>query len=189
MNTPDRSPRQSPPPRQENPWVETAKTVGLSVFFALGIHTFVARAYYIPSESMVPTLAVNDRLLVDRVTYKFSRPQHGDIVVFDPPQVLQEQKYKDAFIKRLIGLPGDTIEVKDGKLYINGKAIAESYINEAPNYRYGPIRVPNDRYLVLGDNRNNSYDSHFWGFVPADKIVGKAIVRFWPPNRLSPLGK
>jgi signal peptidase I len=97
---------------------------------------------------------------------------------------LAKQNFHDAFIKRVIGLPGDKVEVKGGRVFINDQALRESYIAEDPQYQYGPVTVPQDAYLVLGDNRNNSYDSHYWGFVPRDRIIGRAVVRFWPMNRL-----
>jgi signal peptidase I len=170
----------------ENPWIETGKTVLLSVFLAVGIQSFVARSYYIPSGSMLPTLQINDRLIVDKISYRFSNPVRGDIVVFDPPAKLG---FKDAFIKRVIGLPGDRIEVKNGKVYVNDKVLSEKYIEESPSYTWSSTSltpdgiVPEGHYLVLGDNRNNSYDGHYWGFIPKDRIVGKAVVRFWPVDR------
>jgi signal peptidase I len=169
----------------ENPWVEGLKTIVLSAVLAFGIRTFVAEARYIPSGSMLPTLQINDRLIIDKVSYRFEAPDRGDIVVFDPTDELLKQNYKDAFIKRVIGLPGETIEVRDGKVYVNGKMLdKEPYIAEKPSYRWGPEIVPQGQYLVLGDNRNNSYDSHFWGFVPKERIIGRAVVRFWPIGRL-----
>ena len=181
----------------ENPWIETLKTLGLSAVFAFGIRAAVAESCYIPSGSMLPTLQINDRLTIDKISYRFSNPVRGDIVVFNPTaQMAKEvdaqgnQKFKDYFIKRVIGLPGDRIEVKDGKVYINGKVISEKYLEEAPNYNWSSTAltpdgiVPKGHYLVLGDNRNNSYDSHYWGFVPKDKIIGKAVFRFWPFDRV-----
>lgn len=179
----------TPAVKNENPWLETGKTIVLSVFLALGIRSLVAEARYIPSGSMLPTLQINDRLIIDKVSYRFSNPVRGDIVVFNPTAELERQKFKDAFIKRVIGLPGDRVEVKGGKVYVNGKVLVEKYIDEAPEYNWKSTEltpdgvVPEGHYLVLGDNRNNSYDSHYWGFVPKDKIVGKAIVRFWPIDR------
>jgi signal peptidase I len=173
-------------PKAENPWIETGKTIFFSIFLAVGIQSFVARSYYIPSGSMLPTLQINDRLIVDKLSYRFSNPVRGDIVVFDPPAKLG---FKDAFIKRVIGLPGDRIEVKNGKVYVNDKVLAEKYIEEAPSYNWSSTSltpdgiVPEGHYLVLGDNRNNSYDGHYWGFIPKDRIVGKAVVRFWPIDR------
>jgi signal peptidase I len=169
----------------ENPWVEGLKTIALSAVLAFGIRTFVAEARYIPSGSMLPTLEINDRLIIDKVSYRLANPGRGDIVVFDPTDELLKQNYKDAFIKRVIGLPGERVEVRDGKVFVNGKMLdKETYINDKPNYRWGPEVVPQGQYLVLGDNRNNSYDSHFWGFVPKERIIGRAVVRFWPIGRM-----
>lgn len=161
----------------------------LAPLLALAIRQFVAEARYIPSGAMIPTLQINDRLIVDKLTYRFSNPQRGDIVVFNPTAALEREKFKDAFIKRIIGLPGDRIDVKAGKVYINGKVINENYLEEAPNYNWSSTaltpdgKVPPNEYLVLGDNRNNSYDGHYWGFVPRAKIIGKATTRFWPIDR------
>lgn len=173
----------------ENPWVEAFKTIGLSVVLALGIRQFVAEARYIPSESMLPTLEVNDRLIVEKISYHFNPPQRGDIVVFWPTDKLKQENpsLKDAFIKRVIGLPNETVEVRNGLVYINGEPLEENYIAAPPDYQWGPETVPADSYLVLGDNRNNSYDSHFWGYVPRENIIGRAVVRFWPPNRVGQL--
>jgi signal peptidase I len=175
---------QDPAPQVENPWVEGIKTIALAAVLAIGIRQFVAEARFIPSDSMVPTLVKDDRLIIDKLSYKFSQPQRGDIVVFNPTATLEEQKFKDAFIKRVVGLPGERVEVKEGKVYINDSAIAENYTAELPNYNWKFDGViPENSYIVFGDNRNNSYDSHYWGLVPKEKIVGRAIVRFWPPNR------
>ena len=172
---------------EENPVVEIVKTLATALILAMGIRTLVAEARYIPSSSMEPTLEINDRLIIEKVSYRFKTPQRGDVVVFSPTDTLKEQNFKDAFIKRVIGLPGETIEVKGGKVYVNGQPIREKYIEEAPEYSYGPETVPEDQYLVLGDNRNNSYDSHYWGFVPRKNLIGRAIVRFWPFERLGSL--
>ena len=173
-------------------WVgELGRTIGLSILLALGIRTFVAEARWIPSESMVPTLKINDKLIVDKLSYRFTHPQRGDIVVFSPTDEIKKENpnLRDAFIKRIIGLPGDKVQVKGERVYINDRPLQEKYIeNEnVPQYQFGPVRVPPDSYLVLGDNRNNSYDSHYWGFVPRGHIIGRAIVRFWPPNRIGEL--
>lgn len=174
--------------RPTNPLIEGIQTLGLSVILALGIRTFVAEARYIPSGSMEPTLEINDRLVVEKVSYHFGPPDRGDIVVFWPPEGLfPEGRRRDAFIKRVIGLPGDTVEVKDGTVFINDEPLQEQYIKAPPDYVWGPETVPTDSYVVLGDNRNSSYDSHSWGFVPKENIIGKAVVRFWPPSRLGGL--
>ncbi|MBE9168422.1 signal peptidase I [Pleurocapsales cyanobacterium LEGE 06147] len=174
---------------QENPWIEGIKTVGISLVLALGIRTFVAEARYIPSGSMLPTLEINDRLIIDKIGYDFGSPQRGDIVVFNPTETLKEQNFNTAFIKRVIGLPGEKVEVKQSKVYVNDVPLAENYLNAAPNYQWGPVIVPPDSYLVLGDNRNNSYDSHHWGFVPRNDVIGRAIFRFWPLNRIGELNR
>ncbi len=185
MNRAENSaPNDKPQQKDENPWLEGLKTIGLSAVLAIGIRQFVAEARYIPSGSMLPTLQINDRLIVDKLSYRFNIPQRGDIVVFSPTSTLEKQNFHDAFIKRVIGLPGDKVEVKGGRVYVNDQALRENYIEEDPQYQWGPQTVPTGAYLVLGDNRNNSYDSHYWGFVPREKIIGRAIVRFWPPNRL-----
>ncbi|MDP8966596.1 MAG: signal peptidase I [Cyanobacteriota bacterium] len=180
----DQEPEKQPLQKVENPWIEGLKTIALSAILALGIRNFVAEARYIPSGSMLPTLQINDRLIIDKISYNFRNPDRGDIVVFSPTDALKAQKFKDAFIKRLIGLPGDKVEVKGGRVYVNDQPLKENYIEEKPNYDFGPVRVPLNQYLVLGDNRNNSYDSHYWGFVPRDRIIGRAVVRFWPLNRV-----
>ncbi len=171
----------------EHPWIEGLKTIVLSGVLAFGIRTFVAEARYIPSGSMLPTLQIDDRLIIDKISYNFHNPVRGDIVVFSPTDTLKQQNFKDAFIKRLIGLPGDKVEVKGERVYVNDQPIQEIYLDDKPNYNFGPVTVPPNQYLVLGDNRNNSYDSHYWGFVPRDRIIGKAVVRFWPLNRLGEL--
>jgi len=175
-----------PEKQKDNPWLEAVQIIGSALVLALGIRHFVAEARYIPSESMVPTLAVNDRLIVEKISYHFHTPERGDIVVFWPTDRLRRENpsLKDAFIKRVIGLPGDKVEVRNGTVYIDDQPLKENYTAAPPEYQWGPETVPVDSYLVLGDNRNNSYDSHYWGFVPREKIIGRAIVRFWPPNRL-----
>ena len=173
----------------DNLWVETFKTLGLSLVLAFGIRTFVAEARYIPTGSMEPTLQVNDHLIIDKISYDFRLPQRGDIVVFKPTETLVQQEFHDAFIKRVIGLPGETVEVRDGKVYVDGEPLKEEYIAAPPDYQWGPVVVPLDSYLVLGDNRNQSYDSHYWGFVSEDLIIGRAVARFWPLGRLDILNR
>ncbi|HEY9782673.1 MAG TPA: signal peptidase I [Leptolyngbyaceae cyanobacterium] len=161
----------------------------LPISLALLIRTFVAEARWIPSEAMQPSLKKNDRLIIDKLSYRFQNPQGGDIVVFLPTEKIKQENpnLKDAFIKRIIGLPGDKVEVKAGKVYINDRLLQEKYIAEAPQYQYKSVTVPPNSYFVLGDNRNNSYDSHFWGFVPRENIIGKATKIFWPSQRMGSL--
>lgn len=171
--------------QEENPWVEFLKIISMAMVLSFGIRTFVAEARYIPSSSMEPTLKINDRLIIEKMTYRFQPPKRGDVIVFSATEALQKEGYKkDAFIKRIIGLPKDEVMVRNGKVSVNGEIIREAYIAEAPQYDYGPVTVPEGEYLVLGDNRNNSYDSHYWGFVPRDKFIGRASLRFWPPERM-----
>lgn len=183
------------PPHKESEggWKEVAKTIGLSLVLALGIRQFVAEARYIPSESMVPTLQVNDRLIVEKMSYRFHSPERGDIIVFMPPDAagkyclgIQDPniKIKDAFIKRVVALPGEKVEVRDGTVFINDQPLQENYIAAKPDYQLLPSVVPPNSFLVLGDNRNNSCDGHFWGPVPRENIIGRAAFRFWPPNRV-----
>lgn len=169
----------------ENPWVEGVKTLALSAVLAFGVRTFVAEARYIPSTSMLPTLKINDRLLIEKVGYRFTSPERGDIVVFSPTETLRKNGYDQAFIKRVIGLPGETISVSGGVVTVDGEALTENYLADEPDYDFGPVTVPEGHYLVLGDNRNNSYDSHYWGFLPRQNIIGRAAVRFWPLGRMS----
>lgn len=169
---------------RNNLWIEGFKTVGLSLFFAFGIRTLVAEPRYVSSGSMLPTLEVNDHLMIDKLSYRWSNPQRGDIVVFSPTEELKRQHFQDTFIKRLIGLPGEKVEIKGGRVYINDKLLREKYIAENLVYHWGPVTVPANSYLVMGDNRDNSYDGRYWGFVPRANILGKAVVRFWSPDRL-----
>ena len=132
---------------------------------------------------MEPTLEVNDRLIVDKISYNFTSPHRGDVVVFTPPQeVVREEKSSDPFVKRVIGLPGEQIEVKSGRVYVNNQPLQENYIADRPNYNWGPQIVPSNSYLVLGDNRNKSYDGHVWGFLNRDRLIGKASSAFLAPR-------
>jgi signal peptidase I len=147
------------------------------------IRAFVAEARYIPAASMEPTLKINDRVMINKTSYRFGTPKRGDIVVFRATPKLQAEGFKDAFIKRIMALPGEKVEVRDGQVLINDQPLAENYIKEQPNYTWGPEVVPADAYFMLGDNRNNSYDSHYWGYVPRRNIIGPATYRFWPSDR------
>jgi len=173
----------TPSQSRSREWFAATKTVGLGLLITLGLHT-IAEVRYTPSESMMPTLQVGDRLIIEKVSYRFRPPQRGDIIVFKAPPALIAQNIHDDFTKRVIGLPGDGIAIKNGQVYVNGSAIAEPYIQTSPTYNYGPVTVPSDQYFVLGDNRNHSYDSHFWGFVPRRNIMGHVVLRLSLPPRL-----
>lgn len=165
---------------------ENVQIIAIALALALFIRAFVAEPRFIPSDSMLPTLEVGDRLVVEKVSYRFRPPATGEIIVFDPPQQLQIQGYaKDqAFIKRIIGTPGQTVQIQDGKVYLNGTPLQEDYIAEPPAYNMRPVKVPEDQLFVMGDNRNNSNDSHVWGFLPQQNIIGHACFRFWPFSRI-----
>ena len=164
---------------------ENITTVLIALTLAFLIRVFVAEPRYIPSESMSPTLETGDRLVVEKVAYKFHQPDRGDIIVFQPPEKLRILGYEknQAFIKRAIAKPGETVAVRDGVVYVNNQPLAEEYIAAPPAYDLLPVRVPEGQLFVMGDNRNNSNDSHIWGFLPAENVIGHAVFRFWPPER------
>ncbi len=161
---------------------DTVVTLIIAVAIAFLLKYFVIDSCKVLSSSMYPTLQINDRILVFKLAYLFGEPQRGDIIVFEPPDELDQGI---DYIKRLIGLPGDTIEVKDNALYINGEVQTESYVAELPLYDFGPVTVPEGEYLVLGDNRNLSMDSHEWNypFITFDDIEAKAILTYFPFGR------
>ena len=159
----------------------------LLVSFALVfgfVRPFVVEAFYIPSESMVPTLEVGDRVLVNKFIYRFTEPERGDIVVFKSVEGGGED-----LIKRVVGVQGDEISVRGGKLLVNGERQREPYVNRRfPDRSFSaPTTVPKGHIFVMGDNRANSRDSRFFGPVPKRKIEGEAFLRFWPPDRIGGL--
>lgn len=164
---------------------ENFQIIVIALCLALLIRVFVAEPRYIPSDSMLPTLEMGDRLVVEKISYRFRPPVTGDIIVFDPPQQLQTLGYaKDqAFIKRIIGEPGQIVRIANGKVYLNSEPLQEDYIAEPPAYQWGPFQVPSEEFFVMGDNRNDSNDSHIWGFLPRKNIIGRARFRFWPLKR------
>jgi signal peptidase I len=156
-------------------FLDLLETLVLSITLFLGINAITARVL-VEGHSMRPTLQDQQRLIVNKLAYRSNLPERGDIVVFhfpiDPDQ---------DFIKRVIGLPGDDVEIDNGEVRINGKILIEPYISAAPSY-VGAWHVPDNQIFVLGDNRNNSSDSHAWGAVPIENFIGKAIMTYWPPN-------
>jgi len=178
---------------------EYAEAIIIAIILALLIRTFIVQAFKIPSGSMIPTLLVGDHILVWKIIYgvkipftdqyliEFGDPQKGDIIVFKFPK----DEEKD-FIKRVMGVPGDTIELRDKKVLLNGKRLKEPYaIHQEPHImpgefqprdNYGPIEVPPHSYFVMGDNRDHSLDSRFWGFVDRNKIKGRAFIIYFSWN-------
>ncbi len=160
--------------------MDTLETVLLALLLFLAINAVSSRVR-VENISMKPTLQPGDLLLVNKLAYKWSSPKHGDIIVFH----FQGDKNED-YIKRLIGLPGDVVSVKGGIVYVNDQALTEPYIAAQPDYE-GNWIIPEGQLFVLGDNRNNSSDSHQWGFVNMDQIVGKAIFLYWPFEKVRSL--
>lgn len=190
------SPHTEAVPKKKNIYREYAESIAIAILLALVIRTYLVQAFKIPSGSMEDTLAIGDHLLVNKFIYgtklpfsdnrvlKIRDPRRGDVIVFEYP----EDPSKD-FIKRVIGTPGDVVEEKDKMVYVNGKLYVNPHevhkekdiipkeVN--PRDNFGPITVPPSSYFVMGDNRDRSYDSRFWGFVPMDKIKGLAFIKYW----------
>jgi signal peptidase I len=174
---------------QANLWrkiKENGTTVIVALLLAFLIRVFIAEPRYIPSESMFPTLETGDRLVVEKVGYKFHPPAKGEIIVFEPPTKLRLLGYEknQAFIKRAIATGGETVAIKNGVVYVNNQPLVEDYIAAPPEYDLLPVTVPEGQLFVMGDNRNNSNDSHIWGFLPVENVIGHAILRFWPLERV-----
>ena len=157
--------------------VSWALVIAVSVGAALFLNRFVIVNARVTSGSMENTIMTGDRVLGLRFSYWFSDPQRGDIVIFRYPDD-ETQNY----IKRVIGIPGDVIEIVDGRVYVNGQVLSEPYLREEPYGSFGPYQVPEGHYFMLGDNRNNSKDSRVWNnkFVAKDKILGKAYWIYYP---------
>lgn len=164
----------------EKTWIRNiVETVVTALVIAFFLRWLIVQAFWIPSGSMIPTLEPNDRVLVLKFWDKFiGTYDRGDIVVFQYPLDPDRD-----FVKRLIGLPGDTVEIKDGRVFINSREIAEPYVVFPDNFNMPPRDVPDGHYFFLGDNRSNSQDSRFWGFVPRAMLRGPAVFRYWPPSR------
>ncbi|MDD3553334.1 MAG: signal peptidase I [Deltaproteobacteria bacterium] len=190
------SAQNSPKTKQQIFW-EYAQSIIIALLLAMLIRTFVVQAFKIPSGSMLNTLLIGDHLFVNKMAYGIrnpftkavwiagENPRHGDVIVFIYPV----DPSKD-FIKRVIGVPGDVVEIRDKKLFVNGKPFpdpptaqwTDSRIlpaNVQPRDNFGPITVPKDSLFVMGDNRDHSYDSRFWGFVPIQDVKGKALFIYW----------
>ncbi|MGD0313476.1 MAG: signal peptidase I [Acidimicrobiales bacterium] len=164
------------------------------------LRTYVVQSFYIPSGSMLPTLQIGDRIIVDKLSYHLHDVHRGDIVVFARPP-LEDQEYSD-LVKRVIGLPGETISSKDGSVYINGKKLNEPWLPPGPTSYTGalsgddphpqfdlpgPVKIPPGEYFVMGDNRTDSEDSRFFGPIPKSLIVGRATAVIWPVSHIKGL--
>jgi signal peptidase I len=190
--------------RIPRPWravIDWSITIAFAIVFVLAFEAEVAKPYRIPSPSMEPTLhcarpadfcqgRFSDRVIADRLAYRFGEPERGQIVVFKAPPTADRCGARDGgstFIKRLIGLPGEVVSLRDGIVFINGDRLTDPYVDRDlrgdENGRWP--RVPRDRYFVLGDNRIRSCDSRTWGTVPRDNLIGPAMLTYWPPSRLS----
>jgi len=203
-------PKEEPEPRGKSRGLSFLRElpVLLLVAFVLAllIKTFLVQAFYIPSQSMEPTLMVGDRVLVNKLVYDFHPPRRGDVIVFQDPHPgpqpdrnpvsafwhwliqglgVSTDPQKD-FIKRVIGLPGDTVKMENGAVFVNGKPLDEPYLSPNKDFRpFAQVTVPADTLFVMGDNRPDSNDSRYGlGFIPEDKVVGRAFVIIWPPSSI-----
>lgn len=165
--------------------LDDLKTVFATFFFAVFVRVLLLEPRFIPSLSMFPTFDVGDQLLVDKISHINHHYSKKDVVVFEPSEVYIDMTGNtNALIKRVVAVGGDTVEVKNCKLYINGIEQIESYINEQPDYSLSAQVVPPGMLMLLGDNRNHSFDSHVWGFLPEKNVIGRAVVRYWPPKHM-----
>jgi len=193
------TPPAKPEPRKRSALVDYGIIAVVAIVLALLIQAFLVKPYRIPSPSMDPTLLPGDRVLVNRLVYHFHPPRRGNIIVFNWPV-----NPKLVFIKRVIGLPGDVISLRNGSVYVNGHRLVEPYVERdgarasptqpapastgttmtEPWSLAQPYRVPANSYFVMGDNRTMSDDSRDWGPVPAKDIIGQAFLIYWPLNRI-----
>lgn len=156
---------------------EFVETVLLTLLIYVLVRHFLFENYRVVGHSMTPTLEDEQYLVVNKLVYRLHEPQRGDIIVFHDPRSSDRK-----LIKRVIGLPGEMLEIKQGQVFINEQQLDEAYLSDLGRYSVPPTPIPADQYFVLGDNRNNSSDSHNWGTLPGNTIVGKAWLSYWPPH-------
>lgn len=156
--------------------LDVLETLILSVLLFAGINAISARIR-VDGYSMEPTLHTGEFVIVNKLAYKLGTPQIGDVIVFHFPRDPQQE-----YIKRVIGLPGDQVQISGGEVFVNGQSLQEPYIADPPAYERS-VSIPDGQLFVLGDNRNNSSDSHNWGTVPMSYVVGKALLVYWPPQQ------
>lgn len=184
-------------------WKELPVLIVVALVVAVLIKTFLVQAFFIPSASMRDTLLEGDRVMVNKLAYRFGEPSRSDVIVFDSPleehhqgenflgalvrnvaEALGLSTPDSALIKRVIAIGGDTLEIRNNQILVNGAAIAEPYLTRTPRMRdFGPIEIPVDHVFVMGDNRNQSEDSRAFGPIHEDTIIGRAFVKVWPPGR------
>jgi len=158
--------------------IEWTKSLAIAGVLAIIIHTFLFAVVIVSGPSMESTLHNNERLIMNKLVYNFSEPEHGDIIVFHATE-------EDDYIKRVIGIPGDTIQYRNNQLFLNGEAIEEPYLTDTTyTSDFGPLEVPEGTVFVMGDNRLNSSDSRIIGPISEEKIVGRVNLLIWPLNRI-----
>lgn len=199
----DQAPEAPEEPRRRSFIAELPGLLLTALFIAVVIKTFLLQPFWIPSESMLPTIEVNDRVMVNKLAYRFGEPQRGDVVVFrDPREEQIEESIPEAvirsvleavgirtrgdedLIKRVVGLPGETIEVRDNHVLVNGTAIEETYLPDVFMPDEPPITIGPEEVFVMGDNRDASFDSRRFGPIPLDDLVGEAFVTIWPISHI-----
>ena len=193
----------APSKRHRSFWKELPILIVVALAVAVVIKTFLVQAFYIPSASMRDTLLEGDRVMVNKLSFRFGEPERGDVIVFDSPLVpdhdgesfvsavvrnigeaLGVSTPDTALIKRVIAVEGETIEIRDNQVFIDGVAIDEPYLRDGTDMpAFGPLTIPAGEVFVMGDNRNQSEDSRRFGSIPVGDIIGRAFVRVWPPSR------
>lgn len=166
--------------KNKHPIIELLQAILIAFLIAFVIRTFLFQPFWVPSTSMVPTLKVNDRIIVNEIFLRYAHIGRGDVMVFEYP--LDRELI---YVKRIVGLPGETIEIKNDGIYIDDVMLDEPWLENDFSYeQLGPLTIPDDAYFALGDNRPFSADSRYWGFVPEENFVGKASVIYWPLKRI-----
>jgi signal peptidase I len=168
--------------------IETAVLVGLAFLLAQGIKTYVVQPYIVPTGSMIPTIELRDRVLAEKISYRFRDPRQGEIVVFQNPD--SSDPVAKILIKRVIAVGGQTVDLADGKVYVDGQPLAEPYVHgkvSDPGTVPMPVEVPTGYVWLMGDNRPNSGDSRFFGPQPVSAVDGRAFFTYWPPSRMGKL--
>lgn len=167
--------------------VELAEIILIAFALSWVLRAFVIEARQVPTGSMLPTIQLDDRLIVDKLFFKhLGKIKHGDVLVFRPPP---EAHATDDYIKRVVGLPGDKVEIRDHVTYVDDQPLNEPYLMENARMDYGPIYVPENSLFVMGDNRNNSADSREWGFLPMENVTGRTLFRYWPLKNIGALAR